>query len=175
MSQWEFKVVHAPTKGTKARGVKGPEGRFAQALETLMNDLGREGWEYQRADTLPSIERAGLTGSTTEWRNVLVFRRLRENDAEAFAPELLPAPAPEKEAAEMPVEAPAKKVEPAVEKPKETVAEKEDDADKPAVDKKVEAAKDEEDNGVEDTGDISVISSSLGKLAEARKLSKSDT
>ncbi|MEL6807244.1 MAG: DUF4177 domain-containing protein [Pseudomonadota bacterium] len=92
MSQWEYKVVPAPTKGTKARGVKGPEGRFAHALETLMNDLGREGWEYQRADTLPSIERAGLTGSTTEWRNVLVFRRVVAVAMDDFEPELLPPP-----------------------------------------------------------------------------------
>mgnify|MGYP001800884646 CR=1 FL=1 len=94
MSQWEYKVVPAPTKGTKARGVKGPEGRFAHALETLMNDMGRDGWEYQRADTLPSVERSGLTGSTTEWRNVLVFRRTAAAALDDFEPELLPAPAP---------------------------------------------------------------------------------
>jgi hypothetical protein len=57
-----------------------------------MNELAAEGWEYQRAETLPSIERAGLTGSTTEWRNVLVFRRLSEDAAEVDAPELLPPP-----------------------------------------------------------------------------------
>jgi len=95
MSQWEYKVVPAPTKGTKAHGVKGPDGRFANALETLMNDMGREGWEYQRAETLPSIERSGLTGSTTEWRNVLVFRRAVASAIDDFEPELLPAPVQE--------------------------------------------------------------------------------
>ncbi|MEO0381365.1 MAG: DUF4177 domain-containing protein [Pseudomonadota bacterium] len=92
MSHWEYKVVPAPTKGVKDRGVKGPEGRFANALETLMNDLGADGWEYQRAETLPSVERAGLTGSTTEWRNVLVFRRTVASVTDDFEPELLPAP-----------------------------------------------------------------------------------
>lgn len=75
MPVFEYKVVPAPTKGQKAKGVRKPEERFSYALQELMNDLSREGWEYQRAETLPSIERAGLTGSTTEWRNVLVFRR----------------------------------------------------------------------------------------------------
>lgn len=92
MPRFEYSVVPAPTKGQKAKGVKGPEARFAHALSELMNRMASEGWEYQRAETLPSIERAGLTSTTTEWRNVLVFRRLRENDADAFSPELLPPP-----------------------------------------------------------------------------------
>ena len=106
MSQWEYKVVPAPTKGTKAHGVKGPEGRFANALETLMNDMGRDGWEYQRAETLPSIERSGLTGSTTEWRNVLVFRRAVTSAIDDFEPELLPPPVQEKVVREKPADPP---------------------------------------------------------------------
>ncbi|MEQ3709790.1 MAG: DUF4177 domain-containing protein [Tateyamaria sp.] len=106
MSQWEYKVVPAPTKGTKAHGVKGPEGRFANALQSLMNDMGREGWEYQRAETLPSIERSGLTGSTTEWRNVLVFRRAMVDAIDDFEPELLPAPTPETAVSKKPADPP---------------------------------------------------------------------
>lgn len=75
MSAYEYKVVPAPQKGVKAKGVKAGEARFALALETLMNELAREGWEYQRAETLPSVERSGFTGTATEWRNMLVFRR----------------------------------------------------------------------------------------------------
>ena len=93
MSAWEYKVVPAPTKGVKGRGIKGPEGRFANALEALMNAMGADGWEYQRAETLPSVERSGLTGSTTEWRNVLVFRRKTAAAMDDFEPELLPPPA----------------------------------------------------------------------------------
>ena len=94
MPRYEYKVVPAPTKGLKAKNVKGAEARFSHALQELMNGLSGYGWEYQRAETLPSIERAGLTGSTTEWRNVLVFRRLREAEPEdQIAPtELLPPP-----------------------------------------------------------------------------------
>lgn len=73
--RYEYKVVPAPTRGEKAKGVKAPEGRFALALEHVLNDMGAEGWEFQRAETLPSEERAGLTSSVTVWRNVLVFRR----------------------------------------------------------------------------------------------------
>lgn len=75
MSGYEYKVVPAPIKGVKAKGVKTGEERFALALQELMNQMGVEGWEYQRAEALPSTERAGLTGTTTEWRNLLVFRR----------------------------------------------------------------------------------------------------
>lgn len=95
MSGWEYKVVPAPKKGVKAAGVKGPEGRFANALEALMNEMGTQGWEYQRAETLPSLERSGLTGNTTEWRNLLVFRRVVAVPLDDFEPQLLPPPTPE--------------------------------------------------------------------------------
>ncbi|MCO4848017.1 MAG: DUF4177 domain-containing protein [Yoonia sp.] len=75
MSQYEYKVVPAPKKGLKVKGVKSSEDRFAHALETVMNTLGAEGWEYQRSDTLPSEERSGLTGRVTTFQNMLVFRR----------------------------------------------------------------------------------------------------
>lgn len=75
MPAYEYKVVPAPAKGTKAKGVKTPEARFANSVEILLNEMAAEGWEFQRAELLPSEERSGLTGSTTNWRNVLVFRR----------------------------------------------------------------------------------------------------
>lgn len=78
MMRYEYKVVPAPTKGTKAKGVKTPEGRFAGSVEAALNAQAGEGWEYCRAELLPSEERTGLTGSTTNWRNVLVFRRVVE-------------------------------------------------------------------------------------------------
>lgn len=89
MPAFEYKVVPAPNKGQKTRGVKSAEGRFAYALERLMNEMGRDGWEYVRAETLPSEERQGLTGSTTTYRNVLVFRRERADDLASYRPRLL--------------------------------------------------------------------------------------
>ncbi|WP_262386391.1 hypothetical protein ROLI_011670 [Roseobacter fucihabitans] len=80
MAQFEYKVIAAPTRGLKAKGVKTPEDRFAHAFEVVMNDMAAEGWHYQRAETLPSVERAGLTSTATNWRNILIFRR--ETEAE---------------------------------------------------------------------------------------------
>lgn len=75
MQRYEYRVVPAPRKGEKTRGVKTVEDRFAYALTGLMNRMGVEGWEYQRADTLPMDERVGLTGSKTTFQTMLVFRR----------------------------------------------------------------------------------------------------
>ncbi|NOE34710.1 MULTISPECIES: DUF4177 domain-containing protein [unclassified Ruegeria] len=83
MQRYEYKVIPAPQKGVKAKGVKTAEGRFAVSVEQVLNQMGQDGWEYQRAELLPSEERAGLTGSTTNWRNVLVFRRVVEEDVDA--------------------------------------------------------------------------------------------
>jgi hypothetical protein len=90
MSTYQYRVVPAPTKGVKARGVKTAEARFAHALEEVMNRMAGDGWEYQRAETLPSLERAGLTSTTTEWRNVLVFRKA--NAEQALEQRVYPVP-----------------------------------------------------------------------------------
>lgn len=76
MPNYEYRVIPAPSKGRKAKGIKTPEERFSLSVEDVLNRMGVEGWEYQRAELLPSTERSGLTGSATNWRNVLVFRRL---------------------------------------------------------------------------------------------------
>jgi len=75
MSQFEYKVLPAPTRGRKAAGVKTPEARFALGLEETLNDMAREGWVYLRSDILPSEERQGLTSTHTVYRSVLVFQR----------------------------------------------------------------------------------------------------
>ncbi len=81
MTQYEYKVVPAPTRGERAKGVKGTPARFAHALTGVMNDLAADGWEYLRADTLPCEERSGLTGKSTTFQNMLVFRRAVESEA----------------------------------------------------------------------------------------------
>lgn len=83
--RFEFKVVPAPRRAEKLRGVKTIEDRFALTLQGLMNSLGAEGWDYVRADTLPVDERAGLTGTKTHFEALLVFRRLIAEPAEANA------------------------------------------------------------------------------------------
>jgi len=115
MQRFEYKVVPAPQKGIKTKGAKTVEGRFAASIEQVLNQMGEDGWEYQRAELLPSEERAGLTGSTVNWRNVLVFRREVENvkgpeptetpDGVALAQ---PVPGPDKVVAPAPISADAK-------------------------------------------------------------------
>lgn len=75
MQQFEYKVVPAPQRGEKVRGAKTTAERFAVALMSVMNTLGRDGWEYLRADTLPCEERVGLTGKSSSFLHMLVFRR----------------------------------------------------------------------------------------------------
>ena len=91
--RYEFKVVPAPRRGEKARGVKTTEERFALALTGVMNALGAEGWDYVRADTLPVDERAGLTGTKTSYQNMLVFRRVLDAQAPTRLIAHDPAPA----------------------------------------------------------------------------------
>ncbi len=149
MPRYEYKVVPAPTKGLKGKGVRGAEAKFSFAVQELMNGMAGYGWEYQRAETLPSSERSGLTGTTTEWRNVLVFRRLREGDTSEFQPELLPAPSADPEDQGEAPEMPSKRDEP-------------DNTPLP-------------DNGVEETQPDTKIGASLSILARARSVTKKPT
>ncbi|WP_407492569.1 DUF4177 domain-containing protein [Pseudooceanicola sp. MF1-13] len=93
MGSYEYKVITAPSKGARGPGVKGADGRFAHSLEQAINDLAAEGWEYQRAETLPSEERSGLSSTTTVYRSLLIFRRKKRDDLGAYDPRLLDQPA----------------------------------------------------------------------------------
>lgn len=75
MQSFEYKIIPAPKRAAKIRGIKTPEDRFARTLTDMVNELAREGWEYLRADTLPAEERVGFTGKTTTFQHMLVFRR----------------------------------------------------------------------------------------------------
>ena len=77
MAHYDYKVIPAPTKGTKSPGRKTAEGRFAATIESTLNAEAAEGWEYLRTDILPSDERQGLTGSQTVYRSLMVFRRAK--------------------------------------------------------------------------------------------------
>ncbi len=75
MAFYEYKVVPAPAKGQKAKKLRQPIDRYALALSTVMNEMAGEGWEYVRAESLPSEERTGLTKRSVVTHNLLVFRR----------------------------------------------------------------------------------------------------
>jgi hypothetical protein len=78
MRKFEYKAVPAPNTGTKAKGVKTTEDRFALSLTEALNEMAADGWEYVRAETLPCTERKGLTGTQQTYQNILIFRRLEE-------------------------------------------------------------------------------------------------
>jgi len=101
MPVYEYKVVPAPKKGVRAKGVKGGEARFAHALMDVMNSHGADGWEYQRTDTLPSEERSGLTHKTTVFQNMLIFRRVIDEQPAAAA---IPVAAPAGESSDAPLQ-----------------------------------------------------------------------
>ena len=46
MTVYDYKVVPAPTKGRKARGIRGSDQKFAYAIETIMNEMAQDGWSY---------------------------------------------------------------------------------------------------------------------------------
>jgi len=92
MPRYEYTIVPAPDKALKIRGLKSHE-RFAATVEQVMNEMGAEGWQYLRADTLQQEERTGLTGKTRTDRILLVFQReIEEADTTEQPAAAHPAP-----------------------------------------------------------------------------------
>lgn len=97
-------------RSEKSKGAKTPADRYAATLTEAINAMAVEGWEYLRAETLPSEERSGLTGRTTLFHNLLIFRRLIEAAEPISAPAVAPSkvePAPPRQEAARPAPAPA--------------------------------------------------------------------
>ena len=123
MRQFEYKAVPAPNTGTKAKGVKTREDRFALSITEALNEMAEDGWEYVRAEMLPLEERKGLTGTQTSYQNVLIFRRLKAAPlALDESPRVRSVPAPS-------FEDPA----PANDEPKRILSAAPDDGNAPAV------------------------------------------
>lgn len=109
---YEYRVIPAPVKGTKAKGVKTAQDRFALSLQEVMNRMAADGWEFQRAEALPAEERAGLTGTKVVTQHMLVFRRTRATDLAAFQPRLLDTAGADTPAPQAPQPAPAVAIQP---------------------------------------------------------------
>ena len=106
MQRHEYKVIPAPRRGTKSREARTNEDRFALTLSTLLNDLGRDGWDYVRSETLPTEERAGFMKTRVVQQTMLIFRRPLDRPA-------VPADLPSARRA-IPTDAPAPRLGPAV-------------------------------------------------------------
>ncbi len=113
MPLYEYKVIPAPKRGERARGVRSAEARFANTLQAVMNEQADEGWEYQRSDTLPCEQRRGMIGRTTVEQTVLVFRRAVVVEDELGDASADAADQPEAEEQSLP-DNPAPKIEPLV-------------------------------------------------------------
>lgn len=72
---YEYKVIPAPQRTVKVKGLKTTAERFAHLLEEAVNAEAGEGWEFVGAETLPCEERKGFTGTAKSFQSVLVFRR----------------------------------------------------------------------------------------------------
>ena len=171
MSTYQYRVVPAPTKGRKAKGVKSAEARFSNAIEDLMNTMGAQGWEYQRAETLPSTERSGLTGSTTEWRNVLVFRKPREEEVTSENLPLLAAPVALASSQISDADATTQDNGDDVEIEMAEAIENEDDPHPAGGEGATHMLA---DNGVEETSEVAGMTDSLKALASRRSPESSD-
>jgi hypothetical protein len=81
---FEYKVIPAPVRAEKVRGLKTTAERFAHVLTQAINAEADEGWDYVRAETLPCEERKGIFGGTrSSTETVLIFRRALPGEDEA--------------------------------------------------------------------------------------------
>ena len=84
---YEYLVLVAPRHPPRIKGIRNPAERFAHAMAEVMNEAGREGWEYLRTDTLPMEARSGwFGGMSVSTPSLLVFRREVARAAEPAAP-----------------------------------------------------------------------------------------
>jgi hypothetical protein len=102
MTHYDYKVIPAPKRAKKVKGVHGAEDLFAHTLTEAINEVARQGWEYVRAEHLPAeAPRGWFRSAVAGEQSVLVFRRPREHlgprlaavrpdPAEALAPESAP-------------------------------------------------------------------------------------
>lgn len=93
--RYEYTVIAAPNRGEKTKDAKTPTDRYAVAMAAELNRMAAEGWDYVRAETLPSEERSGITGRSTVYHNLLVFRRAAAALDDAPAAAAADAPQPE--------------------------------------------------------------------------------
>ncbi|TDL79735.1 hypothetical protein E2L08_09020 [Palleronia sediminis] len=99
MAHFEYAVLPTPTELPRRKGVKGAAARFSAGLTELLNAMGRDGWEYVRADTMVASEKSRILRKPQETRiGVLVFRRPLDRDAaqdDRDSPPLTAAPRPD--------------------------------------------------------------------------------
>lgn len=71
----EYKVVPAPQRAQKVKGLKTTGQRFAHTLAEAINAEAAGGWQFLRTETLPCEERGTLGSVRTTTITVMVFAR----------------------------------------------------------------------------------------------------
>lgn len=89
MRKYEYKVVPVPAACLKTTGLDKGTDPVAFTVETVLNDLGVEGWEFVRSEAV-SLRKGGFFGRGEILREVMVFRRQPVMRAEASG-ETVPA------------------------------------------------------------------------------------
>lgn len=74
MRRYEYKVIPVPTRCLGPRGADAGTDPAAYTVETVLNDLGLQGWEYLRTDCM-TLQKGGILGRGEVTREMLIFRR----------------------------------------------------------------------------------------------------
>lgn len=77
---FEYKVIPAPDRADRVKGMKRPEDRFAHRVECVLNDMAAAGWSFLRTESLPAEERR-LLRSEQRTHTLLVFYREAGDEA----------------------------------------------------------------------------------------------
>ena len=72
---YEYKVVPAPQRAAKAKGLKTTAERFANTLAESINAEAAGGWQFVRSETLPCEERSRLGSARVSQQVVMIFAR----------------------------------------------------------------------------------------------------
>lgn len=72
---YEYKVVPAPSRMGRIKGLKTPAERFAHTLSAAINAEANGGWQFLRTETLSCEERTLLGRVRVSTQTVMVFAR----------------------------------------------------------------------------------------------------
>ncbi|MCY4207315.1 MAG: hypothetical protein OXD29_05105 [Roseovarius sp.] len=75
MSRFEYKIIPASVNRGKAKLLKGGAEKVAVKLESEINKLGLNGWEYYRTETYPIQKSRWFSPPKIDHISILVFRR----------------------------------------------------------------------------------------------------
>jgi hypothetical protein len=95
MTHYDYKVIPAPRRLKKVKGIRDTPELFAHTLTDTINEMAREGWEYIRAEQLSAEEPHGWFRRSTEVvQTVMIFRRERSDLPGPRLTAVEPEPAP---------------------------------------------------------------------------------